>query len=59
MQDWIRFWRVVDRQAGIDQKWIDENVRLVWPTTFPLRTVVANRVVLLDGRDEIVHTICE
>jgi hypothetical protein len=48
MHSWTRLWRAVMKQAGFDAHEIDEIVQLNWPDIFPIKSVAALRIAILE-----------
>lgn len=60
LQNWTLFWKAVMKQSGMDAIKVDEAMQVNWPDKFPIRSIVALRVGLLEPAttDCICKYIC-
>lgn len=48
LQNWTSFWKAVMKQSGMDSVKVDKAMQVNWPDKFPIRSIVALRVGLLE-----------
>ncbi|KAG2180279.1 hypothetical protein INT43_004068 [Umbelopsis isabellina] len=48
LQNWTLFWKAVMKQSGMEAGKVDKAMQVNWPDKFPIRSIVALRVGLLE-----------